>query len=187
MLNLIIRKYLALKNRGLLFKEKVINPWWLKKKCQALGAEVFIGSNVRIASGLTLIAGKASTVIIENGVIIRNNSYIKIRNNAILTLKANSYLGPGSQLFCANAIIIAENVLIGPECILIDYNHDWSPEEGVRRNKEASKPITLEKNVWLGARVIVVAGTQIEENSLIAAGLTVSKTIPKGTKYLGKS
>ena len=41
-----------------------------------------------------------------------------------------------------------------------------------------SAPIRIERGVWLGARSMVLAGVTIGENSIIAAGTIVRKSVP---------
>jgi acetyltransferase-like isoleucine patch superfamily enzyme len=41
-----------------------------------------------------------------------------------------------------------------------------------------SKPVIIEDNVWIGARVSILCGVTIREGSIIAAGSVVVKDIP---------
>jgi acetyltransferase-like isoleucine patch superfamily enzyme len=47
-----------------------------------------------------------------------------------------------------------------------------------RTKPGTSAPIILEKNVWLGVRVVVLKGVRIGENSVIGANSVVSRDIP---------
>ena len=44
-----------------------------------------------------------------------------------------------------------------------------------------SKPIRIERGVWLGAYSMVMAGVTIGENSIVAAGVIVRKSVPAGS------
>jgi maltose O-acetyltransferase len=58
-------------------------------------------------------------------------------------------------------------------------DNDFHRLEPERRNERPeSKPIVLEDNVWLGGRVIVLAGVTIGEDSVIGAGSVVTSDIP---------
>lgn len=48
-----------------------------------------------------------------------------------------------------------------------------------------SEPITLEDNVLIGFNSIILKGVVIEENSVVAAGSVVTKSIPKNSIYGG--
>lgn len=46
--------------------------------------------------------------------------------------------------------------------------------------------ICIEKNVWIGAGVIITKGVNIGENSIVAAGSVVTKDIPANTVFIQK-
>ena len=46
-------------------------------------------------------------------------------------------------------------------------------------------PITIGKNVWIGAGVIVLPGVNIGDNSVIGAGSVVTKDIPENVVAYG--
>lgn len=77
-------------------------------------------------------------------------------------------------------ILIGEDVLIGPRCVLACAGHPMHPEQ--RRNEPitTSAPITLCDGVWLGAGVTVVGGVTIGKGTVIAAGAVVTRDIPEG-------
>lgn len=74
-------------------------------------------------------------------------------------------------------ITIGDHVFIGPSCGLYTANH---PLDVQQRNHglEQALPITIEKNVWLGANVVVLSGVTIGEGSVIAAGSVVTRDVP---------
>lgn len=46
-------------------------------------------------------------------------------------------------------------------------------------------PVRIERNVWIGAGVIVLPGVTIGENSVIGAGSLVNKDIPANVVAVG--
>ncbi|MDO5292656.1 MAG: sugar O-acetyltransferase [bacterium] len=81
-------------------------------------------------------------------------------------------------------IRIGANAFIGPGTCLACAGHPLIPEE---RNQGfvVSKPITLEKDVWIGANCTVVGGVTIGEGSMIGAGSVVTRDIPAGVVAAG--
>ena len=76
-------------------------------------------------------------------------------------------------------IHIGENAFIGPGTCLTCAGHAIDAKErgmGVG----TSKPITLEKDVWIGANCTVCGGVTIGQGSVIGAGSVVTKDIPPG-------
>ena len=81
-------------------------------------------------------------------------------------------------------IHIGANVFIGPGTCLTCAGHAIDPTERAMGIGN-SKPITLEKGVWLGANCTVCGGVTIGEGSIIGAGSVVTKDIPPGVIAVG--
>ncbi len=100
---------------------------------------------------------------------------------------------PGSEIFIGNgvfinnnAVIIAdrsrisigENTLIGTEFTVYDSDfHELHPEGRMNGLYETAS-VEIGDNVFIGSRVTVLKGVAIGDNSVIAAGSLVSKSIP---------
>jgi acetyltransferase-like isoleucine patch superfamily enzyme len=92
----------------------------------------------------------------------------------------------GSTIKVENEVNIGNNVLIGSGCIISDSDaHPINPSERFDHLKTKSKPITIEDDVFIGARVIVLKGVTIGKGSVIGAGSVVSKSIPSLTVAAG--
>ena len=61
--------------------------------------------------------------------------------------------------------------------------HRIEPERRLERPE--SRPITIDDNVWIGARVIVLAGVTIGADSCIGAGSVVIDDIPPRSLAVG--
>ena len=73
---------------------------------------------------------------------------------------------------------------IGPYTMMLDNDfHRVEPER--RLERPPSKPIVVEDNVWIGARVIVMAGVTIGEDSCVGAGSVVTSDVPPRTLVAG--
>lgn len=81
-------------------------------------------------------------------------------------------------------ITIGNNVMIGPNVTLATAGHPIDPD---RRLKAAqfNTPITIGKNVWIGATCVVLPGVTIGDNSVIGAGSVVTKNIPANVVAAG--
>ena len=79
---------------------------------------------------------------------------------------------------------IGENAFIAPGVCITCAGHSIDPvqrQEGI----STSKPITLEKDVWIGANAVICGGVTIGERSVIGAGSVVTKDIPSGVVAAG--
>lgn len=71
-------------------------------------------------------------------------------------------------------ITIEDDVLIGPNVNLITENHPLDP---TRRKEMICKPVTIKRNVWIGAAATILPGVTIGENSVVAAGAIVTSDV----------
>ena len=61
--------------------------------------------------------------------------------------------------------------------------HDIDPDR--RLDPPTADPIMIGNNVWLGARVIVLPGVTIGENSVVGVGSVVTRDIPPRSLAVG--
>lgn len=94
-----------------------------------------------------------------------------------LEIGARTYINYGCSFGANQLVKIGPDCNIGTYVIMIDNDfHRLEPER--RNERPESKPIILEENVWLGARVIVLRGVTIGAHSVVGAGSVVTKDIP---------
>jgi acetyltransferase-like isoleucine patch superfamily enzyme len=90
----------------------------------------------------------------------------------------------GGSIAAAERVSIGARCLIGTHAIIIDNDfHRLEPER--RLETPQSGPITIEDNVWIGARVIVLPGVVIGADSCIGAGSVVNADIPPRSLAVG--
>lgn len=85
-------------------------------------------------------------------------------------------ISPGSDITAQESITIGNNCMIAADCYLSDS--DWHGIYNRLRPFRCTKPITLEENVWIGQGAKILKGVTIGENSVIAAGSVVTKSVP---------
>lgn len=73
---------------------------------------------------------------------------------------------------------IGNNSVIGPEVMILTRNHNYEGEELPFDKTYREKKVTIEENVWIGARTTILPGVSIGEGAIIQAGSTVAKDIP---------
>lgn len=93
-------------------------------------------------------------------------------------------LNHGCSVGATQLVRIGARCNIGSQSILIDNAfHQLDP---ARRNEQPDPaPVILEANVWLAARVIVLPGVTIGENSVVGAGSVVTRDIPPNVLAAG--
>lgn len=106
----------------------------------------------------------------------------------LITFKPESILRIGnnvgisnSTIVCWNKIEIGDNVFIGGGVKIWDTNfHSLNASIRTSNNDNDRKtaPIIICNNVFIGGSSIILKGVTIGENSIIAAGSVVNKSIP---------
>jgi len=67
----------------------------------------------------------------------------------------------------------------GTECLMITSFHNYDSGDAIPYdNTNIDKDVTIENNVWLGDRVIILGGVTIGEGAVIQAGSVVCKDVP---------
>ena len=135
------------------------------------GARIIIGNNVALCS-----TSDGNPLGVNHRIIlsaIRSESEIVIGNDTGIS---------GTTIAAAKSVKIGNNCLIGANVTITDYDFHSVEPEGRRYNTNAEdigcSSVIIEDNVWLGMNVIVLKGVKIGQNSIVAAGSVVTKSIP---------
>ena len=111
--------------------------------------------------------------------------------DARIEIGNNVYVGGGTIVASAASISIGDDVLVSYQCLIADSdNHsvrysirkndlaDWRDGGRHEWTTTATRPVTIGRGAWLGARVIVLKGVNIGEGAVIGAGSVVTRDVP---------
>ncbi len=102
-----------------------------------------------------------------------------------ISIGQNCFVNYDAILLDCAPITIGNDVSIGPRTQLLAALHPVD-DHALRRNGwEASAPITVGDNVWIGSGAIVCPGVSIGDNSVIGAGSVVTRSVPAGVLAAG--
>jgi acetyltransferase-like isoleucine patch superfamily enzyme len=117
------------------------------------------------------------TIEVGDGLTIRSRKHnmveISCARQGRLTLGKNVFLNQGVRIACSQEISIGDNALIGDETVILDNDY-----HGVANSPAKAAAVTIESDVWLGTRVIVLRGVTIGRGSVVGAGAVVTRSIP---------
>lgn len=92
---------------------------------------------------------------------------------------------PGGSIGCyidaRNGIILEKNVWIGPGVSIISQNHSLTFYTDYSENP----PIIIRKNCLLSQGCIILAGVELGEHTVVAAGAVVTKSFPGKNQLIG--
>jgi lipopolysaccharide O-acetyltransferase len=88
---------------------------------------------------------------------------------------------------------IGDNVLIASRVFISDHNHGQydvpdprcAPDVIPDQRPVVSKPVRIERNVWIGEQVCILPGVTIGEGSIIGAGAVVIRDVPPNSIAVG--
>lgn len=95
----------------------------------------------------------------------------------------------GSTINASKSITIGDNTIIGSGCLITDTDsHPISAEKRLCKDYykyTSCKEIKIGKNVFVGARSIIMKGVTIGDGAVIGAGSVVTKDVPENTIVAG--
>ena len=137
---------------------------YIDKYCRlhASNAEIILGNNNRVMKG-AYIRSYVSNARKGEGIITGSECWIGV----------NATLDSGQ-----GGLTLGNNVLIGPNVVIITGNHDYEKADLPSIEQEYyGKPIHISDNVWIGANAVVLGGVSIGEHSVVAAGAVVTRDV----------
>ncbi len=134
-----------------------------------------VGNSLRVffARGMASCIGQG--VIIETGCHFHRD------------LVLGDYSGIGIKCRIYGPVKLGRYVMMGPEVVIHTQNHrhDRVDVPMCQQGHEERRPVTIEDDVWLGERVIILPGVTIGKGSIIGAGAVVSKDVPPFSVVVG--
>ena len=145
------------------------------------------GKGLKIYNGMPYVPNNELYLNVGDDVnIIGNNQFIggtvNYPQRPSLIIGNRVSVGYDCEFAINDFIAIGDDTVIATGCNFADYDgHSVSAD---RRRKHLPvtssevKPISIGSNVWIGRNVQVLKGVEIGNNSIIAAGSVVTKTVP---------
>lgn len=104
----------------------------------------------------------------------RTRTRIDVLKDATLDIGDGCFINDGVNICCSLGITIGPHTKFADWVVLYDTDfHPVHPGEPVH-----SERIIIGKNVWIGARAMILPGSTIGDHSIIAAGTIVRGHIP---------
>lgn len=114
----------------------------------------------------------SGSIKFEGNASIGHGSKISVGKDAQLTIGNNFVVSAETSIIALKNIFIGNDCLISWECVIMDTDfHKIKDINNSIINPPAS--VVIGDKVWIGARCLVLKGTQIPSFSVIAAGSTV--------------
>lgn len=139
---------------------------------------------IKIKYGQRLIGSKfeirknASIKISQRGLVelgkclINENAFVCASNLGKITIKDNVTINRNTIIVAKKNIYIGDGSSIGPNVCIYDHDHKYDAN-GFKKDEFTAADIYIGKNVWIGANVMILKGSNIEDNCVIGAGTII--------------
>ncbi|MEL7100530.1 MAG: sugar O-acetyltransferase [Pseudomonadota bacterium] len=97
---------------------------------------------------------------------------------------AGCYINAGCVILDSAPVTIGNSTLIGPRAQLICADHHRDPVKR-REGIERALPVTLGRDVWIGAAALIMPGVTVGDGAIIGAGAVVTRDVAPGATVAG--
>lgn len=124
---------------------------------------IALGAGTLIAANVSLSVGMAPGQPLPPGA-----------TSPVLRIGDRCSIGRGSHLVAHRSVVIGDDVMTGPHCYITDQNHVYADvQTPVGQQWPSEDPVEIGPGSWLGAGAIVLPGTRLGRNTVVAAGAVV--------------
>lgn len=116
-----------------------------------------------------------------NYINARRNFCCIVSDGGNLSIGSNCYFNNNCSITCLESISIGTDSTFGNNLVIVDHDHDFKNHCGFIK-----APVVIGERVWIGANVTILKGSNIGNDSVIAAGSIVSGSIPANSIYIQK-
>lgn len=144
--------------------------------CRGSGNKIILLGEGTIKNCRFFIRGNGNTILIGNGSSAFNGEFWIEDDNNIISIGEKSVLTGKIQLACieGRTIEIGNNCLFSSEVVLrTGDSHSILDMDGTRIN--SSQDIKIHDHVWVGHRVVINKGVEVQADTIIGANAVVTK------------
>ena len=149
---------------------------------------VRVGHRLNLEGAPPLISGNG-TIVVGDDVNIGSPCTWIVESSAELVIGSRVSLNYRGIISAATSVRIGDDTLIAGDVAIFDNtNHPVSPRRrlsGAALADNEVGPVVIGRNVWIGIRCTIMRGVTIGDNSVVAAGSVVTKSVPSNTLVAG--
>ncbi|MBD3663425.1 sugar O-acetyltransferase [Sulfitobacter sp. TSTF-M16] len=94
------------------------------------------------------------------------------------------YMNAGCVILDSAPVHIGDGTMIGPLTQILCAEHHKNADERTK-GMEIALPVTIGRNVWIGAGAIILPGVTVHDQAIVAAGAVVTQDVEAGQTVKG--
>ncbi len=159
--------------------KSVVRARWYLRHADEVGTRVRLGGRPAVTNHGRMIIGERVQLVSTIATL-----ELVADEGGLLDIGPRTLVNFGCSLVATKLVRIGAHCHIGPYTMMLDNDfHRVEPERRLERPE--SKPIIVEENVWIGARVILMSGVTVGKDACVGAGSVVTSDIPPRTLAAG--
>jgi galactoside O-acetyltransferase len=150
-----------------------LRAWYMRASLAGLGASPSIDAGVIVRGARNIKIGSNFSCGQDSMLLADGDGLIRIGNRVALNVHVQINASIGGE------IVIADNVLIGPNVLLRASDHAATRiEVPIWQQGHVSGYIKIEDGVWIGGNATILKNVTIGRGAIVAAGAVVNRDIP---------
>ena len=153
-----------------------------RRLLQFIGLFLYSLIGKHLPQSTSFLSGKLFRRLCAKMMLLKCGKNINVEKGAVFSLRCeignNSGIGINARI--TGKTIIGENVMMGPNCVIMTRNHNFASTDipMIKQGMGDEKIVEISDDVWIGERVIILPGVFVGRGSIIAAGAVVTKDVP---------
>lgn len=170
-------------NHWLEHAASALRAWRLRALGVQLGDGCRIGHNARLVR--TWRGGGRGALALGNSCDVRDFALLETWGGHI-HLGRHVFVGPHAVIYGHGGVDVGDDTLISMHTCIVSSNHALPDcSHAIRSKPDELRPTQIGRDVWLGARVVVLGGVIIGDGCVVGAGSVVTKSLPPGAIAFG--
>lgn len=126
----------------------------------------------------------SGTVTFEGKCSLGHGTKINVGENGHLAIGRNCFVSAQTSISCQKEVIIGDNCSLGWDILVMDSDfHAVKDVDGKAVNRP--RDIHIGNAVWIGCRCLILKGASIPDETIVAAGSTITKSYSGRRQILG--
>ena len=155
-----------------------------KLKIAGKGGNIVIGDNVKFLGDIDLRNRENGKIVIEDNVLLESIRLVSAREG-VIKIGKNSVIAEGTIINGGGDVLIGENVLISAYVTINANEHKMAKNDIIKNQGYIHKPVIIEDDCLIGAKVSINKNVTIKKGSIIGAGSVVTKDTKEYKIYAG--